>query len=461
LDEAVKLSIALEQALNERYNSYSKRVAAIFDTLRIARRNIIKPEVKIASDRTRTITASMATLQHFFSDRTHQCIRPLAALDPDLITSIMDADPAAKRLKRYLELLLAKEQQTGDYRTLSRYPIIIGPHGVAKSVLAEAVALQTNFDEVVFVKGAIIGNEYQKTPQLCIEDLFKPVINDSSKQWLIIIDEIDAIDGDQQEGRQKAARGAASVALNLQLDSCATKKNIAVLATTWRPERLEADLRSRFRDEFQLKSLDDEFLTKVLLQYLLGKPNTVLDQSVTMDKIIPIISQLPNMNIRDIQGITDIACLNGCMRSTDKTKPVVITMEDLKEAIKNKKSAMEFRGIPKKDDPAEQQKRQIEIAEANHKLTRNQAIVTTALGTASLAATTFFGYEQWQLGKESFTYTQFASIFATAVTAYKWLTKNNVIEEIKSSGIVQEALKEALVLLLTGSLPMPPPSPRL
>lgn len=386
LDKIVEYSNSFERAVNGVYEIFTNRIAEILNGLLMLQKDTAKKEEQHARP-TRTITGTMESMQKIFSDRVTRCIRPLEALDPDLIASIMDTSEA-QELKGYLENSLTKEQQAADYRGPSHFLSIFGPQGVAKSVLAEAVGLITNFDEAVFIKGAVVGNEYSNSASNCINDLFAPMLQDDSKQWLVIIDEIDAIDGDQQEGRQRAFRGMATIQLNTALDSCSRKKNITVLITTWRPERLPADMKTRFHVPIILKNPDNEFYMKILLQYLVGKTDLKLDPTVDIAKLNALIPQLSkfNMNIRDVQGITDMAYSKGLMRRTDKSKPVVVTLNDIKKAIIDKKTANEFRGVPKDDDPVEQQKEQTQIARKQYRLARNQARISTGLGVAGLGA---------------------------------------------------------------------------
>lgn len=437
-DLAIQYFTALEKELVEHYSTYCKMVTDVLSYIEKIQKSGTKNEIIRKNDQQKQkISASMETLQKFFSYRVHQCIRPLDPIDPDLIESIMSAEPETKKILTHLNDLLTKDQQEKKYGDSSHFLIIIGPQGVGKSILAEAAAHKTNFDEVIFIKGPVVGNEFSNSGSNCINDLFNPLLENDSKQWLVIIDEIDAIDGDQQEGRQRAFRGHASTILNLQLDSCERKNNITVIATTWRPERLQPDISSRFRMKFLLRSPDRELLAKILLQHLARMQDMNLDQTMTIEKIYSASAQFADMNIRDIQGIAGRTRLNGLTRNKD-AKPFKVNIEDLKEAITNEKATKEFRGIPKKDDPVEQQKEQIEIARKNHAWTRNQVIASTTLGTVGTAATIFFGYKQWQLGKESLIYTKFGSYFAWVVTIFRFLMD----ETINDDGSIKEKYLE-------------------
>jgi AAA+ superfamily predicted ATPase len=156
-----------------------------------------------------------------------------------IVTKLMDEHPD---LKFTIPCIKDPDYCEGEHPSSL---LFVGPSGCGKTTAAKAVAKYCGA-HCVFLKGSQIGNTYQNSGAVLINDLFNGLIERPSNPYIVIIDEFISVSQYTDDDKDRQQRQTA-MALWQALDDCQKNRHICVIGTdNGDPEKLPLPIKTRF-----------------------------------------------------------------------------------------------------------------------------------------------------------------------------------------------------------------------
>jgi len=216
--------------------------------------------------------------------------------------------------------------------------LLYGPTGTGKTLLAKAVAGETN-SHFISLSGPEIFGKYYGESEERLREIFKQA--EGGAPSIIFIDEIDSIAPKREEVTGEVEKRVVSQLLTL-MDGMKSRGKVVVIAATNRPDSLDPALRrpGRFDREIEIGIPDEEGRKEILDIHTRGMP---LNDKVNLDQIAKVTHGFVGADL-------EILAKEAAMRSLRRILPeldleeekipakilqkIVITDEDFKNALK-------------------------------------------------------------------------------------------------------------------------------
>ncbi len=217
--------------------------------------------------------------------------------------------------------------------------LLYGPPGCGKTLLAKAVANETNA-AFYAINGPEIMSKYYGESERQLREIFEEA--EKNAPAVIFIDEIDAIAPKRDEVSGEVERRVVAQLLTL-MDGLKGRGDVIVIGATNRPDALDPALRrpGRFDREIEIGVPDKEARKEILQIHTRGMP---LEKDVDLDKIAELTHGYTGA---DLEMLCKEAALKALRRylpeiqklETDRVPPELlekmkVTMKDFMEALK-------------------------------------------------------------------------------------------------------------------------------
>ena len=161
--------------------------------------------------------------------------------------------------------------------------MLYGPHGTGKTLLAKAVANESNA-HFISISGPEIMSKFYGESEARLREIFKEAKEKSPS--IIFIDEIDSIAPKREEVTGEVERRVVSQLLSL-MDGLEARGKVIVISATNRPNAIDPALRrpGRFDREIEIKVPDKKGRKDILMIHTRNMP---LSDDVNLDKIASI-----------------------------------------------------------------------------------------------------------------------------------------------------------------------------
>ena len=158
--------------------------------------------------------------------------------------------------------------------------LLFGPTGTGKTLIAKAVASETNA-HFISLNGPEIMDKYYGESERKLRDIFKEA--EENAPSIIFIDEVDSIAPKREETRGEVERRVVAQLLAL-MDGMEARGNVIVIAATNREDSIDPALRrpGRFDREIEIGVPDKEGREEILQIHTRGMP---LDKDVNLKEI--------------------------------------------------------------------------------------------------------------------------------------------------------------------------------
>ena len=216
--------------------------------------------------------------------------------------------------------------------------LLYGPPGTGKTVLAKAVAGETNAHFISLSGPEIMGKYYGESEER-IREIFKEAEENSPS--IIFIDEIDSIAPKRDEVSGEVEKRIVSQLLTL-MDGMKSRGKVVVIAATNRPDSIDPALRrpGRLDREIEIGIPDDEGRHEILSIHTRGMP---IDEKVDLKKIsktthgfvgadLEVLSKEAAM--RSLRRILPEVDLDEEKISSEILQKIKVTNEDFLDALK-------------------------------------------------------------------------------------------------------------------------------
>ncbi len=171
--------------------------------------------------------------------------------------------------------------------------LLFGPPGCGKTLIAKALASESNANFYI-INGPEIVNKYYGETESKLREIFQKAKESSPS--IIFIDEIDAIAQKREDTFGDVEKRVVAQLLAL-MDGMADRGNVVVLGATNRPDSLDPALRrpGRFDREIEvgIHNLDGRF--EILKIHTIGMP---LDEDVNLNEISKMLSGYTGADIK-------------------------------------------------------------------------------------------------------------------------------------------------------------------
>ena len=255
---------------------------------------------------------------------------------PDVTyTDIGGMDIQKQEIKEAIELPLTHPEL---YSQIGIDPprgvLLYGPPGTGKTMLAKAVANQTNA-AIIRVVGSEFVQKYLGEGPRMVRDVFRMAKENS--QSIIFIDEVDAIATKRFDANTGADREVQRILIELlqQMDGFDQTVNVNCIMATNRADTLDPALLRPGRLDRKIEfPLPDRRQKRLVFQTLTGKMN--LNEEVDLEDYV---SRPEKISAADIQSI----CQEAGMQAVRKNRYVILP-KDFEKAYKKvvKKRDQEF-----------------------------------------------------------------------------------------------------------------------
>ncbi|MGI0010451.1 MAG: AAA family ATPase, partial [Nitrosopumilaceae archaeon] len=216
--------------------------------------------------------------------------------------------------------------------------LLYGSPGTGKTLLAKAVAGETNSHFISLSGPEIIGKYYGESEER-LRDIFKQA--EESAPSIIFIDEIDSIAPKREEVTGEVEKRVVSQLLTL-MDGMKTRGKVVVIAATNRPDSLDPAIRrpGRFDREIEIGIPDEAGRKEILDIHTRGMP---LDEKVNLDQITKVTHGFVGADLeilakeaamRSLRRILPQLDLEEEKFSSEILQKIVINDEDFKDALK-------------------------------------------------------------------------------------------------------------------------------
>ena len=216
--------------------------------------------------------------------------------------------------------------------------LMYGPPGAGKTLLAKAVAGETNSHFISLSGPEIMGKYYGESEER-LREIFKQA--EENAPSIIFIDEIDSIAPKREEVTGEVEKRVVSQLLTL-MDGMKSRGKVVVIAATNRPDSIDPALRrpGRFDREIEIGIPDEEGRKEILAIHTRGMP---LNDKVNLDQIAKIThgfvgADLENLAkeaaMRSLRRILPELDLEQEKISSEILQKIVINDEDFRDALK-------------------------------------------------------------------------------------------------------------------------------
>src|ERR1044072_523204 len=217
--------------------------------------------------------------------------------------------------------------------------LLHGPPGTGKTMLAKAVANETNA-HFITISGPEIMSKFYGESEARLREIFKEAKEKAPS--IIFIDEIDSIAPKREEVMGEVERRVVSQMLSL-MDGLQSRGKVIVIAATNRPNSLDSALRrpGRFDREIEIKVPDKRGRLEILQIHAHHMP---LDTDVDQDKIAAITHGFVGADLEYLCKEAAMKCLRRLLPelnledeklAPDMLNKLIVTMNDFDNAIKD------------------------------------------------------------------------------------------------------------------------------
>ncbi|MEK6877559.1 MAG: CDC48 family AAA ATPase [Thermoproteota archaeon] len=216
--------------------------------------------------------------------------------------------------------------------------LMYGSPGTGKTLLAKAVAGETNSHFISLSGPEIMGKYYGESEER-LREIFKQA--EENAPSIIFIDEIDSIAPKREEVTGEVEKRIVSQLLTL-MDGIKSRGKVVVIAATNRPDSIDPALRrpGRFDREIEIGIPDEEGRKEILDIHTRGMP---LNDKVNLDQIAKITHGFVGADLeilakeaamRSLRRILPELDLEQEKISSEILQKIVINDEDFKDALK-------------------------------------------------------------------------------------------------------------------------------
>ncbi len=216
--------------------------------------------------------------------------------------------------------------------------LLFGPTGTGKTLLAKAVAGETNAHFISLSGPEIMGKYYGESEEK-LREIFTQAEENSPS--IIFIDEIDSIAPKRDEVSGGVEKRIVSQLLTL-MDGIKSRGKVVVIAATNRPDSIDPALRrpGRFDREIEIGIPDDQERLEILLIHTRGMP---IDEKVDLKQISKITHGFVGADLeilskeaamRSLRRILPEIDLDEEKVSSEILQKIQITSEDFRDALK-------------------------------------------------------------------------------------------------------------------------------
>jgi len=216
--------------------------------------------------------------------------------------------------------------------------LLYGSPGTGKTLLAKAVAGETNSHFISLSGPEIIGKYYGESEER-LRDIFKQA--EEGAPSIIFIDEIDSIAPKREEVTGEVEKRIVSQLLTL-MDGMKSRGKVVVIAATNRPDSLDPAIRrpGRFDREIEIGIPDEAGRKEILDIHTRGMP---LNEKVNLDQIAKVTHGFVGADLESLAKEAAMRSLRRILPELDLEEEkipvkilqkIVITDEDFKDALK-------------------------------------------------------------------------------------------------------------------------------
>ncbi|MCH7876827.1 MAG: CDC48 family AAA ATPase, partial [Thaumarchaeota archaeon] len=216
--------------------------------------------------------------------------------------------------------------------------LLFGPTGTGKTLLAKAVAGETNAHFISLSGPEIMGKYYGESEEK-LREIFTQAEENSPS--IIFIDEIDSIAPKRDEVSGGVEKRIVSQLLTL-MDGIKSRGKVVVIAATNRPDSIDPALRrpGRFDREIEIGIPDDKERFEILSIHTRGMP---IDEKVDLKQISKITHGFVGADLeilskeaamRSLRRILPEIDLDEEKVSSEILQKIQITSEDFRDALK-------------------------------------------------------------------------------------------------------------------------------
>ncbi|ADI73914.1 AAA family ATPase, CDC48 subfamily [Methanohalobium evestigatum Z-7303] len=216
--------------------------------------------------------------------------------------------------------------------------MVYGPSGTGKTLIAKAVAYETDAN-FISLSGPEIMSKYYGESEEKLREIFEEAENDAPS--IIFIDEIDSIAPKRGEVSGEVEQRIVAQLLSL-MDGLKSRGEVIVIAATNRPSSVDEALRrgGRFDREIEIEIPDRDARLEILKVHTRGMP---FDNDIVLDELADITHGFVGADLASL-------CKEAAMRALRKIMPHIkieeeippdildslkVTKNDFYEALKN------------------------------------------------------------------------------------------------------------------------------
>lgn len=248
-------------------------------------------------------------------------------------------DEQIKKVREMIELPI-KFPQIFDRLGIDppRGVLLVGPTGSGKTLIARAIAHETNANFQV-INGPEIIHKFYGESEARIRDIFD--VATRNQPSIIFLDELDAIAPKREKANGDVEKRVVAQLLTL-MDGLKERGNVIVIGATNLPDAIDPSLRrpGRFDREIMLDVPDRNSRVKIMKIHTRNMP---LSEDVDFDKLSDLTQGFVGA---DLENLCREAAMKSLRRTVpdfemgdslaeiDNIKPLIVKMDDFLEAVK-------------------------------------------------------------------------------------------------------------------------------
>ncbi|WP_292487012.1 CDC48 family AAA ATPase [Methanohalobium sp.] len=233
--------------------------------------------------------------------------------------------------------------------------MVYGPSGTGKTLIAKAVAYETDAN-FISLSGPEIMSKYYGESEEKLREIFEEAENDAPS--IIFIDEIDSIAPKRGEVSGEVEQRIVAQLLSL-MDGLKSRGEVIVIAATNRPSSVDEALRrgGRFDREIEIEIPDRDARLEILKVHTRGMP---FDNDVVLDEMADITHGFVGADLASL-------CKEAAMRALRKIMPHIKIEEEIPPDILDslKVAKNDFYEALKNIEPSAMREVVVEVAHIN------------------------------------------------------------------------------------------------